>query len=185
MFNIQLFKMIRYIIDIVKRFYYRFCTNPTEYARFLGVKIGSDVLCGYHHWSSEPYLITIGSNCQLTDCKIHTHGGGNFIRKKVPDFDMFGKVVIGNWVYIGTGAQIMPGVIIEDNVLVAAGSIVTKSVPSGVIVAGNPAKIIGYTSDYIQRNLKYNVHSKMMNPKEKKKFLLSLDESSFVSKKYL
>lgn len=111
--------------------------------------------------------------------------GGNFIRKKVPDFDMFGKVVIGNWVYIGTGAQIMPGVIIEDNVLVAAGSIVTKSVPSGVIVAGNPAKIIGYTSDYIQRNLKYNVHSKMMNPKEKKKFLLSLDESSFVSKKYL
>jgi serine acetyltransferase len=37
----------------------------------------------------------------------------------------------------------MPGVIIENNVVVAAGSIVTKSVPSGVIIGGNPAKIIG------------------------------------------
>lgn len=165
--------------------YYRFCTNPTKYARFLGVHIGENVLCGYHHWSSEPYLITIGSNCQLTDCKIHTHGGGNVIRRQIPDFDAFGKVVIGNWVYIGSGSQIMPGVTIEDNVLVAAGSIVTKSIPSGSIVAGNPAKIIGRTSDYIYRNLKYNLHSKIMKPADKKKYLLSLDEHSFINKEFL
>jgi serine acetyltransferase len=42
----------------------------------------------------------------------------------------------------------MPGVNIEDNVIIAAGSIVTKSVPSNVIIAGNPAKIIGNYSKY-------------------------------------
>ena len=42
----------------------------------------------------------------------------------------------------------MPGVIIEDNVIVAAGSVVTKSIPNGVIVAGNPAKIIGNYFQY-------------------------------------
>ena len=79
----------------------------------------------------------------------------------------------------------MPGVTIEDNVLIAAGSIVTKSIPSGSIVAGNPAKIIGKTSDYISRNIKYNLHSKMMKPKDKKKFLLSLDDTFFIQKEFI
>ena len=42
----------------------------------------------------------------------------------------------------------MPGVVIEDNVIVAAGSIVTKSVPSGVVIGGNPAKILGDYNTY-------------------------------------
>jgi serine acetyltransferase len=47
----------------------------------------------------------------------------------------------------------MPGVVIEDNVIVAAGSIVTKSVPSGVIIGGNPAKILGDYDTYKDRVL--------------------------------
>ena len=175
-------------MNIIKRFinlYYRLFKTPTEYARHIGVNIGEHNGIRYSHWSSEPYLITVGSHCQLTDCKIHTHGGGNFIRNKYPDFDMFGKVKIGNWCYIGSGAQIMPGVTIEDSVLVAAGSIVTKSIPSGCIVAGNPAKIIGNVDDYIARNLKWNLKSKGMNAAEKKDFLLSLSDDKFISKGFL
>ena len=56
---------------------------------------------------------------------------------------LYKKTIIKNNVFIGVNSIIMPGVVIEDNVIVAAGSIVTKSVLSGVIVAGNPAKIIG------------------------------------------
>ena len=51
-------------------------STPEKYAKFLGVNIGTDNLLGYDHWSSEPYLITIGSHCQLTDAKFYTHGGG-------------------------------------------------------------------------------------------------------------
>ena len=42
----------------------------------------------------------------------------------------------------------MPGVVIEDNVIIAAGSVVTKSVPSGVIIGGNPAKILADYDTY-------------------------------------
>ena len=46
------------------------------------------------------------------------------------------------------GSTIMPGVKIEDEVIIAAGSVVVKSVPKGVIIGGNPAKIIGDYEKY-------------------------------------
>ncbi len=50
-------------------------------------------------------------------------------------------VIIGNDCWIGANAIILPGVTIGDCCVVAAGSVVTKNVPSGVLVAGNPAVI--------------------------------------------
>ncbi|RYZ60817.1 MAG: sugar O-acetyltransferase, partial [Proteobacteria bacterium] len=55
----------------------------------------------------------------------------------------YGKPVrIGNRVWIGGHAVINPGVTIGDNVIVAAGAVVTRDVPSNVVVAGVPAKIV-------------------------------------------
>lgn len=54
---------------------------------------------------------------------------------------------IGNNVYISSGAVIMGNVIIEDNVIIGANAVVTKSIPSGSIVGGIPAKIIGKVTD--------------------------------------
>ncbi|MFD1178450.1 maltose acetyltransferase domain-containing protein [Paenibacillus puldeungensis] len=55
----------------------------------------------------------------------------------------FGKpVTIGNNVWVGGRAVIVPGVTIGDNAVIAAGAVVTKDVPSGTVVGGNPAKII-------------------------------------------
>ncbi len=51
---------------------------------------------------------------------------------------------IGNDVWIGANAIILPGVVVADHSIIAAGSIVTKSVPAFAIVAGNPAKVIKY-----------------------------------------
>ena len=52
------------------------------------------------------------------------------------------KVVIGDSVWIGAGAIILPGVSIGPKSVVAAGSVVTRSVPGGVLVAGVPARVI-------------------------------------------
>lgn len=87
--------------------------------------------------------------------------------------------------YIGNNAKIMPGVTVGDNVLNAAGSIVTKSIPSNVVVAGNPARFICSIEDYIERNKKYNTDSKGLSAEEKKRLLLSLEESKFIMKENL
>lgn len=56
-------------------------------------------------------------------------------------------VRLGNNVWIGTNAVILPEVSIGDNCIIGAGAIVTKSFPSNCILAGNPAKIIGLICD--------------------------------------
>jgi len=59
---------------------------------------------------------------------------------------------IGNRVYIGPGAIIQGPVIIDDDVIIAPNSVVNKSIPSKAIVAGIPAKIIGW-SDKLDYNI--------------------------------
>ncbi len=51
-------------------------------------------------------------------------------------------VRIGDNVWIGAGAMIMPGVTIGENAVIAGGAVVTKDVPAGAVVGGNPAKVI-------------------------------------------
>jgi acetyltransferase-like isoleucine patch superfamily enzyme len=158
--------------------------SPVKYARMIGVNLGKNCLVYRSmEWPSEPYLVTIGDNVQLTrGVAIHTHGGGNVIRRQVNDFDSFGKVVIRDWAYIGAHAQIMPGVTIGEGAMVAAGAVVTKSVPDRMVVGGNPAKIICSVDDYLERNLKYNLKTKRLSKKEKKQYLLSLNDDAFIKK---
>ncbi len=51
-------------------------------------------------------------------------------------------ITIGNSVWIGGNVTIVPGVTIGDNVVIGAGSVVTKDIPSNVVAVGNPAKVI-------------------------------------------
>ena len=160
--------------------------SPETYARRKGVTIGEHCLIDTRNWPSEPYLITIGNNCAIThDVSIHTHGGGRAARQLCPDFDTFGKVVIEDWAYIGAYSQIMPGVTIGEGALVAAGSVVTKSVPPHTVVGGNPARYICTTEEFYERNKQYNVKTKGLSVQDKKKVLLSLSDDCFVKKPFI
>lgn len=171
------------LLTRVLNFYYRNFTSPITYAKYLGVKVGDNCLITTKNWSTEPYLVTIGDHVQVTNnVTIHTHGGGNCIRQKCPDFDVFGKVTIEDWAYIGAYAQIMPGVTIGEGALVAAGSVVTKSVDAHTVVAGNPAKYICSTDEYLERNISKNCRTKGLSYEEKRQILLNLPDTSFLIK---
>jgi acetyltransferase-like isoleucine patch superfamily enzyme len=173
--------ILSYLIDALKRKFF----SPVNYARSLGVKVGQNCIFYGVVWSSEPYLITIGDNCQITDgVKIFTHGGSFMFRKEIPDFDSFGKVVIKSDVYIGNSSLIMPGVTIGNNVLVAAGSVVTKSVPDNVCIGGNPARIICSIEDFKKNNQQYNVKTKMSSTKMKRNILLQAPDELLIKKDY-
>ena len=64
------------------------------------------------------------------------------------------EIIIGNNVWIGANCTILPGVTIGDNCIIAAGSVVTKSFQTNLMIAGNPAKIINeinYDYNWIKR----------------------------------
>ena len=112
-------------------------------------------------------------------------GGGQVIRSQYPNADFFGKVEIGDWVYVGNNCLIMPGVKIGSHCLIAAGSVVTKSIPDNCVVGGNPAKIISTVDEFVKRNMSYMVETKGLSRESKKAFLLALKEDKFISKNYL
>ncbi len=171
------------ILELLGRIYWHFIVTPEKEARHLGVSIGQHCLISTRCWSCEPYLITIGNHVQVTgNVTFHTHGGGNSVRKIYPDFDCFGKIVVKDWAYIGSNSIILPGVTIGEGALVASGSVVTKSVPDFMVVAGNPAKVICSVDDYTKRNMPFNCNTKNVSPQEKKKILLGMPEEMFIKK---
>lgn len=92
--------------------------------------------------------IEIGNDCLISQnitivASNHTFQKGIQINKQ-PWSTESNFVKIGNDVWIGANSVILPGVIIADSAVIAAGSVVTKDVPRNAIVAGNPAKIIKY-----------------------------------------
>lgn len=71
------------------------------------------------------------------------------------------KTIIGDNVFLGANAIIMPGVTVYDNAIIGAGTVVTKNVPTNSVVVGNPGKVISTVDEYIkkceQRGVLYEV----------------------------
>lgn len=93
---------------------------------------------------TDPSLVRLGNNVGLSCCTLFGHDGivgmleVRFDRK----LDSVGPVDILDNCFIGYGAMILPRVTVGPNSIVAAGAVVVKDVPPGVVVAGNPAKVI-------------------------------------------
>lgn len=105
-----------------------------EIGRKSYINFNSTVVC-YDH-------IAIGSNCAISwntnilDGNAHELVVGELPRPRTQ------PVIIGDRVWIGTGATILSGVTVGDGAVVAAGSVVTADVPGQVVVAGNPARVV-------------------------------------------
>lgn len=133
--------------------------------RILLLRIFGAKICGHPfvYPSSKifaPWLISIGDKSCLGPCSEIYNLGPVEIKENVtisqycyicngthdltlPNLPLLiGNIVIGENVFIGTKALILPGIAIGENAVVGAGSVVTKDVAPWNIVAGNPAKFI-------------------------------------------
>jgi acetyltransferase-like isoleucine patch superfamily enzyme len=107
------------------------------------VVIGDHTRVGLHNTIIGP--VTIGNHVNLAQGIIVTALNHNFEDpdKRIDEQGVSTKpVTIGNDIWIGANAVILPGVTIGDHSVVAAGAVVTKDVPPHSLVAGVPAKII-------------------------------------------
>lgn len=84
----------------------------------------------------------IGAHCIINHAAVVDHDCtvGDFVHV-APHVGLGGGVTIGNGVLIGSGAVVLPGLKIDDYAVIGAGAVVTKNVPAGTTVIGNPAKI--------------------------------------------
>ena len=143
-----------------------------EYLRTKGMSIGENCRIFCDISTAESYLVEIGNNVTISgDVSLITHDSS--IQKALPDVtDVFGKIKIGNNCFIGIGSTIMYGVTLADNSIVAAGSVVTKSVTEpGKIIGGNPAKVISDVESFASKMRKHAVNIKGLSPEQKKALL--------------
>ncbi len=171
------------IIRTLKNIWFRFLVWKSDayslagvYRKYLGVKFGKNArITGKDiRFGSEPYLIEIGDEVIITGGVIfETHDGGvGLFRKEFPGINIYGRIKIGNSVFIGNNAIIMPGVTIGNNVVIGAGSIVTRDIPPNVVAAGIPARVLKTFEEYKQKALQQGVFIFATDSKKRKEEIL-------------
>ncbi|AUF96449.1 acyltransferase [Pseudomonas shirazensis] len=102
---------------------------------------------------TDPALLRLGSNVGLSDCTLIGHDAVVALIEVCygKQLDSVGFIDIKDNCFVGHGAIVMPRVTIGPDSVVAAGSVVTKDVPPGTVVGGNPARFICTTAEMIQR----------------------------------
>ena len=107
------------------------------------IEVGENFYVNYGVVILDVCKVKIGDNCLIApQAGIYTaaHPLDAGVRRSGLEY---GKpITIGNDVWIGGGARILPGVTLGNNVVVGAGAVVTKSFGDNVVIAGNPAVII-------------------------------------------
>ena len=145
--------------------------RPLKYAKKVGVNFPANGLHLYGNidWGTEPWIITIGNNVHITDgVKFITHDGGTLLfRNSIPDLEITKPITIGNNVYVGNNAIILPGVHVGNNVIIGAGAVVTKDIDDNSVVGGVPARFIKTTEQYLSKIKNESIHLGDLKGKEK------------------
>ena len=153
-----------------------------SYFRSLGVRIGDNVSIippiSPVIFSSEPYLVSIGSNTSISfDVVFVTHDASTRVIRHLPNGNketvIYGPISVGENCVIGCRTIILPNVKIGDNTIIGAGSIVNKDIPSNVVAAGNPCKVICTLDEYRKKHEKDFLYMVSLPYEEKKQYLMN------------
>jgi len=114
------------------------------FLRKQGMKIGKNCTFETMAFSTEPYLVEIGDHVGIANGSVFiTHDAGIMcFAEEFPEDDIFGKIKIGNNVFIGMNCTLLPNTIIGNNCLIGAGSVLRGKFPDNSVIIGNPAKVL-------------------------------------------
>ena len=156
-------------LNIMHRLNYRYYAKHYPlYLKRMGIQFSGDIsktgfVADNVKFDSVAYAnrITLGEQTTISSgvfILVHDYSIGTAIRSIRPttpgDMPRFlSEVKIGNNCFIGARTIILPGTTIGDNTIVGAGSVVKGNIPAGVIVAGNPARVIKTTEEYARLHL--------------------------------
>ena len=178
---------IRKYINKLRRLFNRIKYGKYETVKELrarGVQVGENCSINTNRIDfGHGYLISIGNNVTISDAILLAHDGST---KRFIGYSKVGKIIIGDNVFVGYNAIILPNVKIGSNVVIGAGSLINKDVPDNVVVAGNPARIICSIDDFIKRNRElfsnvphFDTHWSKKSQKQKNEMISALENGGF------
>lgn len=125
--------------------------NSIDALRSRGVRIGKNCSINTNYIDyGHGFLISMGDNVTVAvNAMILAHDAST---KPFLGYSKVGRVDIGSNVFIGGGSIILPGVTIGNNVIIGDGCVVNRSIPENSVVVGNPGRVIGTTTEYLEKN---------------------------------
>lgn len=107
------------------------------------IEIGENFYMNHNSVILDCAKVKFGDNVFIAPfCGFYTAGHAIDVEDRISGLEYGFPITVGNNVWIGGHVCVMPGVTIGDNSIIGAGSVVTKDIPSNVIAAGNPCKVI-------------------------------------------
>lgn len=118
--------------------------NPPFYCDYgTNIEVGKNFMANYNCTILDVAKVRIGNNCMLApNVAIYTAGHPIYPDVRNTQYEYGIEITIGDNVWIGGNTVVCPGVHIGNNVVIGAGSVVTKDIPDWVVAAGNPCKVI-------------------------------------------
>lgn len=143
-----------------------------------GMNVGENCTICCNILPSEPYLVSIGNNVTISSpVQLLTHDNSIIKLSNGEVTDVFGEISIGDNCFIGANSVILPGVTLSDNIVVAAGSVVTRSFnESNIIIGGNPAKKITTWEESLKKNINFAHNISALSLEEKESLLQTTDK---------
>ena len=129
--------------------------NPPFYCDYgKNIEVGKNFFANYNSTILDVAKVKSGDNCQMApNVAIYTAGHPIHPATRNSLYEYGKPVTIGDNVWIGGNTVICPGVQVGNNVVIGAGSVVTKDLPDWCIAAGNPCRVIRKITDADKRKL--------------------------------
>lgn len=118
--------------------------NPPFYCDYgYNIEAGKNLYINYNCTILDVAKVKFGDNCMLApNIAIYTAGHPLYPSTRNTGYEFGIEITIGDNVWIGGNTVICPGVHIGNNVVIGAGSVVTKDIPDWSLAAGNPCRVI-------------------------------------------
>lgn len=118
------------------------------------IELGENFYANHNLVILDGAKVTFGDNVFIApDCGFYTAGHPIDTERRNQGLEYAHPITVGDNVWFGGGVKVMPGVTIGSNVVIAAGSVVTKDIPDNMIAGGVPCKVLRPIDDQDKENL--------------------------------